>query len=170
MLDWVGSLRIREQTPLRVVLSLSRATRFAGWLLLVAAGYAAWQAWPLSPWLAAGPLMLVGIGLFLATMHRELVFDRSEGVLRIEQGAFGIPNRKVVPLFHLRAVVIVARSERGGAPVVKGSRYVAFIERRVGDTIYLDESRRCARLVKMAKAISEAAELTFEYDATGKAS
>ena len=92
------------------------------------------------------------------------------GVLRVDQSAFGVSNRAVVPLFHLRAVVIVAKS--GGAigdlgiNMPGGARYVAYLDRRVGDAIYLDESRRRAGLWRMAEAIADVAELRLEYEAS----
>lgn len=172
MLDWVGSLRIRERSPLRVVLTLSRSTQIVGWILVFAAGYTVWQAWQVSPWLAMAPGILLGIGGLLVTLRREMVFDREAGVLRLDQSAFGIPSRAVVPLFHLRAVVVVARSAEGDAKprLMNGARFVAYVERRVGDAIYLDESKRCASLMRMAEAIADVAELRLEYDATGQAS
>jgi hypothetical protein len=43
---------------------------------------------------------------------------------------------------------------------------VAYVERRIGGTIHLDEARRPAPLLKLAEAISDVAELRLEYDAT----
>ncbi|MEM9494284.1 MAG: hypothetical protein AAGC55_34380 [Myxococcota bacterium] len=125
--------------------------------------------WALGPLWLMFPGAVAAIGAVLATLRRDFVFDRHEGVLRMERRALGIGTRSVVPLFHLRAVVIMARSGDGeGVPVpsIAPSRYVAFIERRVGGAIYLDESRRCAALLKMAEAIAELAEVRLEYDAT----
>jgi hypothetical protein len=67
-------------------------------------------------------------------------------------------------LFHLRAVVVAAHPHTNGRTIPM-SRYTAYVERRVGEPIYLDEARRCARLLRMAEAISEATELRFEYEA-----
>ncbi|HTM20022.1 MAG TPA: hypothetical protein VL172_05935, partial [Kofleriaceae bacterium] len=63
MLDWIGSLRIREKSDQRVVLSLTRSTRMAGWII---AGLGAWLtvlAWTLSIWLALMPLAVAGLGV-----------------------------------------------------------------------------------------------------------
>jgi hypothetical protein len=46
--------------------------------------------------------------------------------------------------------------------------YVAYVERRVGGTIHLDEARRPAPLLALAEAISEVAELRLVYDATNR--
>ena len=97
------------------------------------------------------------MGVVLGTLRRKLVFDREDGLLRSEQRILGIRRRAAIPLFHLRAVVVAAR--RGGI-------YIAFVERRVGGTIHLDEARRPAPLLELAEAISEVAELRLVYDAT----
>ena len=52
MFDWIGSLRVRERSARRVVLSLSRSTRSAGLVLLVVGVFVAAQAWAISSWLA----------------------------------------------------------------------------------------------------------------------
>jgi hypothetical protein len=100
---------------------------------------------------------MVGAGLLLATLRRKLVFDREEGLLRSEQRIFGVRRRAAIPLFHLRAVVVAAR---------RGGMYVAYVERRLGGTIHLDEARRSAPLLALAEAISEVAELRLVFDAT----
>jgi hypothetical protein len=43
--------------------------------------------------------------------------------------------------------------------------FVAYLDRRVGDAIFLDESRRSAGLFRMAEAIADVAELRLEYEA-----
>ena len=85
------------------------------------------------------------------------MFDRRSGLLYIEQRVFGIRRRSAIPLFHLRAVVVAAR--RRGV-------YAAYVERRVGGTIHLDEARRPASLMALAEAVAEVAELRLVYDAT----
>lgn len=109
MFDWIGSLRIRERSAGRVVLSLSRSTQLAGLILVVIGSVVTAGAWPVSVWLAFLPALLALFGALLATLRRELVVDKEAGVLRVDQSAFGLANRQVVPLFHLRAVVVMAR-------------------------------------------------------------
>jgi hypothetical protein len=165
MFDGVGSLKLRTRSPRRVELRLSKSTAIVGWALAAAAGALAVSLWSIAWMLAAVPGIFAVAGLLLATVRRELVFDRDDGLLRIEQRILGISSRASIPLFHLRSVVVVARHPRlGGAP-----RYVAYVERRVGGTIHLDESRRCASLLKVAEAIADAAELRLVYDATDRA-
>ena len=72
-------------------------------------------------WATIGGVIVIGIGGLLGTLRRKLVFDREDGLLRIEQRMLGIRRRAAIPLFHLRAVVVAAR--RGGI-------YVAYVERR----------------------------------------
>lgn len=166
MLDWIGSLQVRERTSERVALSLSPATRWAGVALAVLGGYLAAVAWSMSPWLALIPAAGIGLGGVLATLRRELVFDREAGTLRIEQRTLGLGSRSVVPLFHLRAVVVLARPSSHLQPLLPTpSRFVAYVDRRVGGAIYLDEARRCAHLMRLAEAVAEVAELRLEYDA-----
>jgi len=165
MFDWIGSLRVAEKSRHRLVLGLARATRLAG-LAMIAIGVlvATWFA-AISLWLAAIPGFLIVLGAVVATLKRELVFDREEGVLRMSQSALGISNSSVVPLFHLRAVVIIARPARMGSRFHSGTGFVAYVDRRVGDAIFLDEARRSAGLFRMAEAIADLAELRLEYEA-----
>lgn len=154
MLDWLGSVQIRRRTSTRVELDLTRATSWTGWAL--AAG-GTWLVGLSALWSVLLGMLLVAIGVLLGTLRRTLVFDREDGLLRSEQRIFGIRRRAAIPLFHLRAVVVAAR--RGGI-------YVAYVERRVGGTIHLDEARRPGPLLALAEAISEVAELRLVYDAT----
>lgn len=170
MLDWIGSLRLRERSSMCVELSLSRSTQIAGGVLVAAGVFLLRLAWPVSPWLLPIPVLLVMFGGLLATLRRRLVFDRRAGVLQVEQGALGMVSHTQVPLFHLRAVVVMAHTSTGLLHLRSPSRYLAYLDHRVGDAIYLDEARRCADLLPMAEAIAEVAELRLEYDATSQAS
>jgi len=154
VLDWLGSVQIRKRTETRVELDLTRATAWTGWGLVVAGVYVLSLR---HLWAVLGGLVLFGLGILLATLQRKLVFDREDGLLRSEQRILGIRRSHAIPLFHLRAVVVVAR--RSGI-------YVAYVERRVGGTIHLDEARRPKPLLDLAEAISEVAELRLVYDAT----
>lgn len=163
MLDWLGSVQIRTRSSSRVELDLTRATAWTGWVLSAAGGYLC----TLGRWATLGGVVVFGLGILLATLRRKLVFDRDEGLLRSEQRILGIRRRAAIPLFHLRAVVIAARAEPDRATL--GPRFVAYLDRRVGGQIHLDESRRCASLLPLAKAIAEVAELRLVYDATTRA-
>ena len=77
-------------------------------------------------------------------------------VLRSEQRIFGIRRRTAIPLFHLRSVVVARR----------GGIYIAYVERRLGRSIHLDEARRSAPLMVLAEAIAEVAELKLVYEPT----
>jgi hypothetical protein len=154
VLDWLGSVQIRTRTSTRVELDLTRATAWSGWALTASGGYLITLA---SVWATLGGIVVLGLGILLATLRRKLIFDREEGLLRSEQRIFGIRRRAAIPLFHLRAVVVAAR--RGGI-------YIAYVERRLGGTIHLDEARRSAPLLALAEAISEVAELRLVFDAT----
>jgi hypothetical protein len=154
VLDWLGSVQIRARTNTRVELALTRATEWTGWALSALGGYMVWLG---ALWTVLVGVLVLGLGVLLATLRRKLVFDRDEGLLRSEQRIFGIRRRAATPLFHLRAVVVAAR---------RGGMYVAYVERRLGGTIHLDEARRSAPLLALAEAISEVAELRLVFDAT----
>lgn len=154
MLDWLGSVQIRKRSANRVELDLTRATSWTGWT--VAAGGAR-IAWIGPMWALVVGGVLFASGVLLATLHRHLVFDREDGLLRSEQRIFGIKTRSAIPLFHLRAVVVAAR---------RGGMYVAYVERRMGGTIHLDEARKPGPLLALAEAIADVAELRLVYDAT----
>jgi hypothetical protein len=165
MFDWIGSLRVTEKNRLRVALKLSPGTGLVGWVLVITGVALAWRAYPISGILALFPAGVALFGLAVTTLRREMVFDREAGVLRMDQSAFGIKNRQVIPLFHLRAVVIVARPAHLPRRLLSGSGFVAYVDRRVGDAIFLDEARRSAGLFRMAEAIADVAELRLEYEA-----
>lgn len=154
MLDWLGSVQIRNKTEARVELELTRGTAWTGWAL---AGGGAWLVMLTSLWATIAGGIVITLGALLGTLQRRLVFDRADGLLRIEQRIFGIRRRAAIPLFHLRAVVVSAR---------RPGFYVAYVERRVGGTIHLDEARRPAPLLALAEAIADVAELRLVYDAT----
>jgi hypothetical protein len=154
VLDWLGSVQIRKRSTTRLELDLTRGTAWTGYGL---AALGAWLTALGAIWAIVVGIVLFGLGGLLGTLQRKLVFDREDGLLRIEQRVLGIRRRAAIPLFHLRAVVVAAR--RGGI-------YVAYVERRVGGTIHLDEARRPAGLLALAEAIADVAELLLVYDAT----
>jgi len=154
VLDWLGSVQIRKRSANRVELDLTRATAWTGWGL---AGAGARVAWIGPMWALVAGGVLLGAGLLLGTLRRHLVFDREDGLLRSEQTIMGIKRRSAIPLFHLRSVVVAAR---------RGGMYVAYVERRMGGTIHLDEARKPGPLLALAEAIADVAELRLVYDAT----
>jgi hypothetical protein len=154
VLDWLGSVQIRRRSASRVELDLTRATAWTGWGI---AGAGARLAWLGALWAMVGGGILVASGVLLATLRRRLVFDREDGLLRSEQRILGIRRRAAIPLFHLRAVVVAAR---------RGGMYVAYVERRIGGTIHLDEARKPGPLLALAEAVADVAELRLVYDAT----
>jgi hypothetical protein len=127
---------------------------WTGWGI-AAAGV--WLALIATAWAILGGVLLIALGLLLGTLERTLIFDRDDGLLQTEQRILGIRRRSAIPLFHLRAVVVAAR---------RPGFYVAYVERRVGGTIHLDEARRPGPLLALAEAIADVAELRLVYDAT----
>jgi len=154
VLDWLGSVQVRKRSPSRVELDITRSTAWTGWLL-VAGGVRLLLIAAL--WASLSGLLVLSLGVLLATLRRKLVFDREDGLLRSEQRILGIKRKAAIPLFHLRAVVVSAR---------RGGMYVAYVERRLGGTIHLDEARRPGPLLALAEAVAEVAELRLVYDAT----
>jgi len=78
VLDWLGSVQIRERTPSRVELDLTRATAWTGWAIAVG-GLRLITLGPV--WAALGGMLVLGCGLLLGTLRRTLVFDREDGHL-----------------------------------------------------------------------------------------
>ena len=154
MLDWLGSVQIRQRTSTRVELQLTRATAWTGWVF---AAIGVWLTALAAAWAIVLGVFVIAAGVLLGTLRRTLIFDRDEGLLRSEQRVLGIRRRSAIPLFHLRAVVVAYR---------RGGLYVAYVERRLGGSIHLDEARRPAPLLKLAEAIAEVAELRLVFDAT----
>lgn len=156
----LGSLRIRRRSPRRIELAVSRATHLLGWVTTAVGMIAGlWLVtWSLAAAAAAGLLALGGA--VVATMRHDLCFDRDDGVLRIDERLAGLPRHAVVPLFHLKAIVVKARS---------GGGFVAQIVRRVGEPIVLDTDDRPGPLYALAQAVADAAGLRLIYDATTRA-
>ena len=172
MLDRIGSLEIAARQGQRVQLSLSRSTQFVGWVVLVIGLYLAYSVGRTNLVFCVGPLAFAMVGAVLLSWRREFDFDRCAGVLRYQQRVFGIGQLTVIPLFHLRAIVVSVRTKSKPGKFLRNvavGDYVAYIERRVGDPIYLDESRRCAHLLRMAEIVAEVADLRLEYDAMSQA-
>jgi hypothetical protein len=147
-------VQVKERTATRVELGLTSGTTWTGWALAAGGG---WLISLGALWSILLGVVILGLGVLLGTLQRRLVFDRDEGLLRSEQRILGIRRRAAIPLFHLRSVVVAAR--RGGI-------YIAYVERRLGRSIHLDEARRPAPLLALAEAIAEVAELRLVYDAT----
>lgn len=154
MLDWLGSIEIRTRSATRIELALTRGTTWSGWAF--AGGGAGLCALGLL-WATILGGFLFAVGVLFGTLRRTLVFDRDDGLLRCEQRILGVRRRAAIPLFHLRSVVVAAK--RGGI-------YVAYVERRAGGAIHLDEARRSAPLLKLCEQIAEVSELRLVYDAT----
>lgn len=150
---------------------MSAGTRVFGWGCAALGVAMALRAARISPWLAILPAILAGAGAVLATLRRRITLDRDDGLLRVEQSILGLASRTIVPLFHLRAVVVQAYGPQQGLRRASPAfaRYVAYLERRVGAPIYLDEARACARLLELAEVLAEVGELRLEYDATRRA-
>lgn len=156
----LGSLRIRRRSARRIELAVSRATHALGWITTTigAVGGLWLTTWSTAAAVVAGLVALGGV--VIATMRHDLCFDRDDGVLRIDERIAGLPRRAVVPLFHLKAIVVKARS---------GGGFVAQIERRVGEPIVLDTDDRPGPLYALAQAVADAAGLRLIYDATVRA-
>lgn len=154
MLDWLGALSVSSQNERRIELALTPATRWVGWALLLTGIVLALLVWPWSQLLVLVPAALAGIGALLASARRRLIFDSDDGLLRLEHRVFGVRSRWAVPLFHLRRIVIT--SQRGN--------HVAYIERRTGGRIRLDESRQYAHVLAVAKAVCAVTELRLHID------
>lgn len=159
-LGLVGTLRVRSRSARRLELALTRTTHLVGWIVAVAGLAVTLLAATWSMWATIAPGILAAFGLLVGTMRQRLVFDREDGVLRIEQRLAGVPSNAVVPLFHLKAVVVRCRA---------GGDFIAVVERRVGDPIVLDTADSPGPLYALAQAVADVAQLRLVYDATAAA-
>jgi hypothetical protein len=153
----LGTMQVRSRSATRVVIAMGRGTAVVGWAVVAAALPAAFALAPTSRWLAGVACVIALAGWLVATARHRLEFDRDDGVLRLERHVAGIGTRAIVPLFHLRAVV-VRRQRRGG--------FVAALERRNGPPIVIDTGERGAPLYALVQTIAEVTELRLVYDTT----
>lgn len=150
---WLSRLVLRARSSERVVLERSRWPALACGLAALLAGAAGVVAVPLSRTLAVALAATAGLAMLGATARRRIVVDLREGVVQVEERWFGVPLRRTVPLFHVRAVMIVAR----------GDGFAAFLQTRVGDPIELDEARTPQRLVRLAEALTATTDWRLIY-------
>lgn len=154
----LGAMRIRSRDAARIELGMARSTAIAGWLGALLAAAAAAALVSTSHWLAVLSILVAVMGAAIATAEHRLEFDREAGVLRIERRIAGLRSHSVIPLFHLRALVVRTRGV--------GRGYVALVERRVGDAIVIDTRDRPGPLYDLVRAIADVTELRLVYDAT----
>lgn len=158
MLAEIGTMQVRSRSATRVVIAMGWRTAVAGWAVLAIALYAAFALASTSRWLAGGACVVAFGAWLVATARHRLEFDRDDGVLRIERRIAGLGNRTIVPLFHLRAVVV--RRKRQGAG------FVAALERRNGEPIVIDVGERAAPLYELVRTIADVTDLRLVYDTT----
>ncbi len=158
MLGELGTMHVRSRSDGHLRLTLTRRTAVVGWLGLVVSLIAAFPLAGLSPWLAGLACVSALVSWMLATTRHSLEFDRDDGVVRVERHVLGLGTNAVVPLFHLRAVVVRSRGE--------GHGFTASLERRAGGAIVIDQRDRAAPLYELARAIADVTELRLVYDTT----
>jgi hypothetical protein len=154
MLEWLAAVAIVRRTERRVELAVTSATTWAGWTVAAAASLAAWLSWSWSGPVAIMAAVIGALGGMFATARRRLVFDRDDGLLRVEQRILGVRSRLAIPLFHLRAVVICY--EHG--------HYVSYVERRAGGRIRIDDARHLPSILAVARAICDVTQLRLVTD------
>lgn len=151
-------MRVRSRSATRLVLSMGRLTTTLGWIGLASSLIAAFALAPISRWLAGAACVVAAAAWLVASARHRLEFDRDDGVLRIDRRIGGLGTHAVIPLFHLRAVVVRSRGE--------GRGFVAVLERRAGGTIVIDTSDRAAPLYRLVRSIADVTDLRLVYDAT----
>lgn len=139
----VGALVVRQRSATRIELGLARSTRFAGAITCLLGAALAMARSSAAISVLAG--LVVGLGLLLLAMRRTVVVDLTDGVVTVAEGFGALAARRVVPLFHVRGILI-SGGRRG---------YVAVLQLRVGEPIRLDDDPRPARLLAMAEALAE---------------
>ncbi|MBK7073788.1 MAG: hypothetical protein IPH44_15935 [Myxococcales bacterium] len=158
MLAEIGTMQVRSRSATRVVIAMGWSTAVIGWAVLAIALSAAFALAPTSRWLAGVACAVAFAAWLVATARHRLEFDRDDGVLRIERRIAGLGTRAVVPLFHLRAVVV--RRKR------HGDGFVAALERRNGEPIVIDSGERAAPLYELVRTIADVTDLRLVYDTT----
>lgn len=154
----LGAMKIRSQESARIELAIGRATAALGWTIALVTIAAAFALAPVSQWLAGVAFAASVLGVLVATAQHQMAFDRDDGVLRIERRIGGLGSRSVIPLFHLKALVVRSR----GA----GRGFIAVVERRVGEPIVIDTRDRPGPLYDLVRAVADVTELRLVYDAT----
>ncbi len=155
MLDWLASVAVVRRTERRIELAITATTRWTGWAVALGSIGLIALIWPLMPMLAAVPALIAAVGVLLATTSRRMVFDRDDGLLRVEQRILGVRSRLAVPLFHLRSVVIASEA----------SHFVVSLERRAGGRIRVDDSRHLAHVVALGREICDVTGLRLVTEA-----
>lgn len=158
MIGELGTMHVRSRSDGRLRLTLTRRTAIVGWIGLVVCLIAAFPLSRLSPWLAGLACLGALVSWMLATARHSLDFDRDDGVVRVQRHVLGLGTNAVVPLFHLRAVVVRSRRD--------GHGFTATLERRTGNPIVIDQRDRAAPLYELARAIADVTELRLVYDTT----
>ena len=154
----LGALRVTQRDEGRLELSSGRLAFWFGWTLCAVALAAAWWVFAVSTWLAGGCGTLALFAALFATAERRLVFDRAAGVVIVSQRIVGISTKSVVPLFHLRAVVVKA----------SGNGFVAYLDRRLGENIELERDTTSPKLVAMAQTIARSIGIRYVFKATNR--
>lgn len=152
----LGALRVTQRDEDRLELSSGRLAFWFGWTLCAVALVAAWWVFAVSTWLAGGCGVLASFAALFATAERRVVFDRAAGVVIVSQRIVGISTKSVVPLFHLRAVVVKAN----------GNGFVAYLDRRLGENIELERDTTSPKLVALAQTIARSTGLRYVFNAT----
>ena len=152
-MSWFGRMVLRTGDRERVVLVRSIWPSLGGWAVALTSLVGAVVTLPLSRAVAIAFVALAGLGLLVATARRRIVVDTRDGVVRVEERWLGVPLRRVVPLFHVRAVMVVPR----------GDGFTAYLQLRVGDHIELDDARSPARLLRLARALTDATDWRLIY-------
>jgi hypothetical protein len=151
----LGALRVTQRDEARLELASGRLAAWVGWAFCLAALGAAWWVFAISTLLAGGCGVVAAIAAIVATAQRRLVFDRAAGVVIVSQRFFGISTKSVVPLFHLRAVVVKATHQG----------FVAYLDRRLGENIELERAATSPALVALAQTIARSAGIRYIFDA-----
>jgi hypothetical protein len=147
----MSAMKINQQTDERLLLSESRWVAVAGLLCGMLLVVFAILMWIISPWISLA-FALGGVTVAAAaSSNRTLLFARDAGVLVQRHRVFGVPTQSVIPLFHIRAVVV--------AEANNGAGYRCFLDRRIGGDIELDTNASAAPLIAVAKAVAATANL-----------
>lgn len=153
-MNW-GDLRIVHTSRESLVLARGAMAALVSWGTVMACLVATAISWRVASKIGLAMSIVTVLAALVARIERRFIFDKAAGILTIEEQLPWTAKRTVIPLFHLRGVV-VTRTPR--------ATYIAMLQRRNGAHIFLDTAPQSHRLVRLAQHIADFTDLRYAVD------